>query len=316
MLRRLLFAILLLQLCFALAVAGLAVYAGALLGWSGPGWPAALLLGLASVVLVRLVISSNNFRMARRAGGPVPAPHALAPAASLRMFCREFASSMKLSSWTVLRPRSTFHLAAKPAGLPVLLVHGYAGNGAYWGRLAALLRQAGRSYAAVDLEPLGAGIDDYAPQIEAALQRLCAATGQPQAVVVGHSMGGLVARAHLRAFGSARVARVITVGTPHHGTALAGFGPGLNARQMRCGSPWLAQLAASETPALRALMVSVWSYHDNIVAPQNSGHLPGARNVELGGIGHVELGYHPRVLSFVLDEIAQISPNFAVSETK
>ena len=321
MARRVMLAILLLQLCFALAVAGLAVYLAPQLGWSGPGWPAALLLGLASVVLVRMVISGNNFRMARRAGGPVPAPHALAPAGFVRMFAREFASSMTMQTWTMLRPRTTLHLAegngpGKLPMLPVLLLHGYACNGAYWSRLAAQLRRAGVSYMTVDLEPLGAGIDDYAPQIEAALQQLCAATGRPRAIVVGHSMGGLAARAHLRAFGSARVARVITLGTPHHGTALAGFGPGLNARQMQRNSDWLAGLAASEPPEVRALMVSLWSHHDNIVAPQDSARLPGARNVELGGIGHVAIGSHPATLRFVLDEVAQLSRHCAVLETK
>jgi triacylglycerol esterase/lipase EstA (alpha/beta hydrolase family) len=316
MARRLLFAILLLQLCFALAVAGLAMWLGGRWGWSGPGGPAALLLGLASAVLVRLVISGNNFRMARRAGGPVPPPHGLTSSAFLRMFAAEFAASMMLQSWTVLRPRTKFHLSGKDAAMPVLLVHGYGCDGAYWSRLARLLRQAGASYMTVDLEPLFGGIDDYAPQIEAALQQLCAATGKRQAIVVGHSMGGLAARAHLRAFGSARVARVITVGTPHHGTALAGFGPGLNARQMRRHSEWLAALAASEPPATRALMVSLWSHHDNIVAPQDSARLPGAGNVELAGVGHVALGSHPDVIRFVLDEIARISLAFVVTETK
>lgn len=320
MARRLMLAILLLQLCFGVAVAALAVFLGRSLGWTGPGWPGAIVLGLTSVVLVRMVISGNNFRMARRAGGPVPAPHTLAPAGCVRMFAREFASSMTMQTWTMLRPRTTLHLAVHAkehnAGLPVLLVHGYACNGAYWSRMAARLRQAGFSYMTVDLEPLGAGIDDYAPAIEAALRQLCAATGQPQAVVVGHSMGGLAARAHLRAFGTARVARVITLGTPHHGTALAGFGPGLNARQMRRHSDWLTTLAASESPALRARIVSLWSHHDNIVAPQDSARLPGARNVELGGIGHVAIGSHPATLRFVLDEVAALSPVCVNSETK
>ena len=71
-------------------------------------------------------------------------------------------------------------------------------------------------------------------------------------MIVAHSMGGLVARAYLRRHGGAQVARVITLGTPHHGTALANLAPGSNARQMSRpgGQPnaWLAQLAASETP--------------------------------------------------------------------
>ena len=75
---------------------------------------------------------------------------------------------------------------------------------------------------------------------------------------------------------------------------------------MRRGSAWLAQLAAGETPASRARFVSVWSHHDNIVAPQDSSILPGARNVAFSGIGHVALGSDVRILQFVLDELASL----------
>jgi hypothetical protein len=36
--------------------------------------------------------------------------------------------------------------------------------------------------------------------------------------------------------------------------------------------------------------------------------LPGARNIEFGGIGHVAMGSNPRILARVLREIAALSP--------
>ena len=65
----------------------------------------------------------------------------------------------------------------------------------------------------------------------------------------------------------------------------------------------LAQLAASETPETRALITSMYSHHDNIVAPQASAQLPGARNFAFGGIGHVALASDARVLRRLLVEI-------------
>jgi triacylglycerol esterase/lipase EstA (alpha/beta hydrolase family) len=111
----------------------------------------------------------------------------------------------------------------------------------------------------------------------------------------------------MRAHGTGRVARVITLGTPHHGTALARFGLGRNAVQMRPGSAWLRALAAGEDGAARALVTSLYTHHDNIVAPQESGRLEGARNLEFGGVGHVALGSNPRVLKAVMQELAALA---------
>jgi triacylglycerol esterase/lipase EstA (alpha/beta hydrolase family) len=298
MARLLLIAILLVQLAFALAVGW------ALLSWQpqvGPWGAAALALGL--VALVRLAISVNNFRMAARAASATPAGHVLGWREALRLFWQEFSSSMLATSWHMLHPNRSLHLGN---GLPVLLLHGYGCNSGYWVHLSARLRRDGISHAALDLEPIAGSIDGYADSIEQALQRLCKAAGAKHAVIVAHSMGGLAARAYLRRYGAARVARVITVGTPHHGTVLANLGPGENARQMRHGSPWLAALAASETTEIRALFVSLWSHHDNIVAPQDSSFLPGARNIAFSGVGHVALGADARILRAVLDEIAAV----------
>jgi triacylglycerol esterase/lipase EstA (alpha/beta hydrolase family) len=100
---------------------------------------------------------------------------------------------------------------------------------------------------------------------------------------------------------------VITLGTPHHGTALARFGLGRNAFQMRDNSDWLRALAAGEDASIRALVTSLYTHHDNIVSPRESGRLEGARNLEFGGIGHVALGSNPRVLAAVMQELAALA---------
>ncbi|WBS04723.1 alpha/beta fold hydrolase [Pseudoduganella sp. SL102] len=267
----------------------------------------ALLLALLSVVLVRGAISANNFRMARKFSSDVPAEHQLDLAARLCLFCGEFRASMLTSSWTMLRHRPAPFFAPEARALPVLLVHGYGCNGGFWAALRARLRCERMSHDTVDLEPVTAPLDDYVEHVERAVQRLLAATGAPRVVIVGHSMGGLVVRAWLRRHGAAHVARIVTVGTPHHGTGLAALGIGANARQMRQDAEWLAQLAQDDA-AHRALVTSIWSWHDNIVAPQTSCRLAGAKNIAFGGIGHVALGSDPRVLCRILDEILTAGP--------
>jgi len=271
----------------------------------------ALVLGVLAVVLVRLTITANNFRLSGRAASPIPPEHRLDATAGARLVLGEFRATMLTSSWHMLRHRPAPWLSRQPAQgrLPVLLIHGYGCNGGYWRPLREMLMREGISHDAVDLEPVTAGIDDYVDTVEAAVQRLLAATGAGRVVIVGHSMGGLVARAWLRQYGAAaeaRVARVVTIGTPHFGTVLAPFGIGQNAAQMRTDAAWLAQLDKDDR-GRRALFTSIWSWHDNIVAPQTSCRLPGAHNVALAGIGHVALGNDPQVLRTILAEVLTAS---------
>ena len=302
MIARILRWLMLLQVLAVLAVAWLAMHA-----WGIASPAVALLLGLAMLLAARALVVARNFWQSRRVGSPVPPGYRLGAMGAARLFFGELRATLWASSWDMLRPRLHAADAVTGQGLPVLLVHGYVCNRGYWTKLSQLLARAGIAHDAVDLEPIGASIDDVVPQVEQALARLCSRTGSGRAIIVAHSMGGLVARAWLRRHGAARVAKIITIGTPHHGTALASLAAGTNARQMsRIGdapSAWLARLAAGETPAARALITSLYSHHDNIVAPQASACLPGARNIAFGGIGHVALASDARVLRQLLAEI-------------
>lgn len=299
------------------------IFAAALLAiaaWQGLGLrpAAAVLLGVAIVTLVRMAISANNFFMSWHFGSPTPPQFSLSPLGRVKLFGSEFYASMLLGSW--IMPRAAQCMRVYPGGGPsVLLVHGYGCNSGYWTHLTPVLQSRHLTHADLDLEPTLAGIDEFVPLVAGAVRRLRDATGGAPVIIVAHSMGGLVARAYLRAHGTAGIARVITLGTPHHGSALAAFGPGRNAAQM-CRSPrtgaesdWLRELAASETPEVRALFTSLMTHHDNIIAPQTSSYLEGARNIEFGGMGHVAMGRHPQIIACVLGEIEQIRAEVAVA---
>ena len=291
--------------------------------WFGVSALAAVLLGAGVVLLVRLLINANNFFLSSRSASATPAEFRIKAGARLRLFGEEFAASMLQSSWSMPRgaPRQVIYPGSTCP--PVLMLHGYGCNCGYWAGLTPLLDAAGISHATLDLEPVTGDIDDYVPAVQSACEALCREAGAPKLIIVAHSMGGLVARAWLRAHGVARVARVITLGTPHHGTSLAGFGVGRNAAQMRRArarthaggdegegleNPWLGALAAGESAGTRALITSIYSHHDNIVSPQTSSLLEGARNLAFGGVGHVALGRNRRVLACVMQEIAAAAP--------
>jgi pimeloyl-ACP methyl ester carboxylesterase len=179
----------------------------------------------------------------------------------------------------------------------VVFIHGFVCNRGFWNPWLFDLRKRGHAFAAVSLEPVFGSIEEYVPVVEAAVQQVTAATGVPP-VLICHSMGGLAARAWLRAReADARVHRVITIGTPHHGTWLGRFSPTANGQQMALHSAWLQQLALDEPPQRSQLFTCYYSNCDNIVFPTSVATLPGADNRLVTGVPHVALGFDKRLMS-------------------
>jgi triacylglycerol lipase len=184
---------------------------------------------------------------------------------------------------------------------PVLFVHGYACNRGFWWWLLRKLRWHGIRAAAVSLEPPHGGLDGMAEQLHRDIEAFAQETGPEPLVLVTHSMGGLVARAYLKRYGPARIAKLITLACPHHGTRLAWAGLGQNARELRPRSKWLAALAEGEAPSVPLL--NVFSAGDNFVAPQTSARIEGCREVVLEQLGHLSFAFSPSVLKLLLAEL-------------
>jgi triacylglycerol lipase len=288
---------------------------GGVFTWEHQSSAISAVIGVAAVLLFRLAITANNFFLAWQYRSQTPHAHLLNWRQMIALFFYEFYATLWISSYAM--PFKTFakRNADHPNGLPVLLIHGYGCNSGYWHALSKSLVDANITHHAIDLEPVFADIDTYVPAIHEAVDALCADSGQEHIIIVAHSMGGLATRAYMRDHGNRRIAQLITLGTPHHGTGIANFGVGMNSRQMHwrgnasngVPSHWLRDLDAGEDAATRARIVSIYSHHDNIVAPQTSSHLEGARNIEYQGIGHVALALHPLIHARVLAEIRNAS---------
>ncbi len=191
------------------------------------------------------------------------------------------------------------HLAAEPTlhgRRGVVFVHGFVCNRGLWTPWLEQLKNHGHAFVAVNLEPVFGAIDEYVPLIEQAVEQVTRATGMAP-LLVCHSMGGLAARAWLRACNAdERVHHVITIGSPHHGTWLGRFSHVVNGRQMRLSSPWLQQLERDEPMQRRARFTCFYANCDNIVFPVASATLEGARNCLVAGVAHVALAFEPQVM--------------------
>jgi triacylglycerol lipase len=203
---------------------------------------------------------------------------------------------------------------------PVLLVPGYGGSEAGLDVLASRLRAAGKT---VDVVPLPDGAHgDLGVQARAlAAAARAALSGASSVDVVGYSAGGVVARLWVRDYGGAALARrIVTLGSPQHGTQLAALGALVPSvcptacRQLTPDSALLAGLnAGDETPA-GPTFVSIWSTDDEVVVPPDSARLAGALNITVQGVcsgtrvGHSDLPTNAVVERMVGLELAAGPP--------
>ncbi|MCA6216562.1 permease [Ideonella sp. B7] len=240
-----------------------------------------------------------------RAGQPLPPWRE-----SVRAWWAECRAAPRVFAW-----RQPFRSQAQPDVWPaevpgrpgVLLVHGYLCNRAVWNPWLQRCRQLGIPALALTLEPPGVDLDRHVPALAAAVQTLWERTGQPP-LLVGHSMGGLLLRAWLRADAGRTPCRgLVTVGTPHLGTWLAHWGLSPSARQMRPGSNWLRALAADEAARASGLppVLSLYSPCDSIVFPTRLAVWPGGEALAVAQAGHVNLLEQPAVFEAVRQRLQQ-----------
>ena len=280
---------------------------GALLGWYiGRAWTdtpwqvaaCTLGVGLAMPYLLMLLLTGTTVLRSRPPGGH---------ARPWRLLGCEYVANCRVfigrQPWAWAPPVFSPAPSGVTARVPVLLVHGYLCNHRAWDSLMGPLASAGHPVLRVDLEPIFTSIDDYAPLLQAAVDRLCQQTGAKEVALVGHSMGGLVIRAWMRAHGTQRVARVITLGSPHAGTLADRHPFTPNGKQMLWRSDWLHTLGKSESAATRRRMRLGLSPSDNVVYPQLEQVLAGAPVTVFDGLGHVELSLNKRVIQWVLQQL-------------
>jgi pimeloyl-ACP methyl ester carboxylesterase len=267
--------------------------------------PALALGGALLLLLGYAVVLAIEFGLMAAVNRADPAPRASA-LQLLRAWWGEVLTAPRVFCW--MQPFRSHHYDnhLPPDALGqrgVLLVHGFMCNRGLWNPWLQRLRDAGVPCIAIDLEPPFGSIDAYAPLVERAVQQLEAATCVPPAVVA-HSMGGLAVRVWLDRYrADERIERVVTVGSPHHGSWIGRAGLAANARQTALGSAWLAELQRREPQSRYARFTCYYSHCDNIVFPASSATLPGADNRHVSAVAHVDLVYHERLSREILDSL-------------
>ncbi|WP_338494366.1 alpha/beta fold hydrolase [Streptomyces sp. SJL17-4] len=193
---------------------------------------------------------------------------------------------------------------------PVVLLHGFVDNRSVFVVLRrSLTRNGGRDCVeSLNYSPLTCDLRAAAELLGRRVDEIRARTGHAEVDIVGHSLGGLIARYYVqRLGGDSRVRTLAMLGTPHSGTTVAPLADAHPlVRQMRPGSEVLRELAGPSA-GCRTRFVSFWSDLDQIMVPVETARLDHpdllVHNVRVSGIGHLALPVHPTVAAGVREAL-------------
>ena len=213
----------------------------------------------------------------------------------------------------VLPPRSRSLVVSDvtAAGTPILLVHGIMDNRSVFSVFGRALRRRGFGRVhAVNYGILTGDLRDAARDLRKAVEEIRESTGAEKVHIVGHSLGGMIARYYVqRMGGDEAVDTLVTLGSPHTGTATAYLMPTPLARQLRPGSPVLTELA-EPAPHCSTRFLVVWSRMDEMVVPQRNARLihPDliVDELELRDVGHLSLPIDARTVHWVATALAHM----------
>jgi triacylglycerol lipase len=211
--------------------------------------------------------------------------------------------------------RGLVHQGFDLASTPILLVHGIVDNHSIFTVLDRALRRRGfRNLSSHDYGLLTRDVRRAAVDLAVDIERLSARTGYDRIHVIGHSLGGLIARYYVqRLGGDARVHTLVTLGTPHHGTLLAQAGHLLPlVRQLTPGSELIAELA-EPAPHCQTRFLAFYSDLDHLIVPSRNARIDhpdlDARNIAVHGVGHLSMPNNGRIAFEIASALRDLEPS-------
>jgi triacylglycerol lipase len=211
--------------------------------------------------------------------------------------------------------RSLSHHRIDAAETPIVLVHGIIDNHATFTWMEYALRRRGfQTLSAYDYGLLTHNIPQAAVHLGEAIEELAASTGYERVHVIGHSLGGLIARYYVQRLGGDRhVHTLITLGTPHQGTQLAWAVPLLPLVRQLAPSSSLIQELAEPAAECRTRFLAFYSDIDHLIVPSRNARLDhpdlNVRNIPVRGVGHLSMPNNGRIAFTITQALRELDPD-------
>jgi triacylglycerol lipase len=194
----------------------------------------------------------------------------------------------------------------------VVLVPGFGGDDSMLVSLANRLHRAGRTTVLLAIPNDATGDLRGQADLLGAKVRALLKAGAPSVDLVGYSAGGIVVGLFVAAHPQ-DVRRIVTLGSPFHGTRLAQVAMAVApatcptaCQQMVPGTSILSSLDAAVPARTGVQWLSMWTTHDEVVIPADSARFDGALNISLQSvcaddtIDHIALPADPLVAALTL----------------
>jgi triacylglycerol esterase/lipase EstA (alpha/beta hydrolase family) len=231
--------------------------------------------------------------------------------------------AVAVAASTILHRSPSVRPVSQDAQPPVMLVPGYGGSTSGLDVLAKALRASGRTALVVDL-----GGDDrgdlrvQADHLDTAVRSELRRAGSRSVDLVGYSAGGVVVRLWVRDHDGGAVARrIVTLGSPQHGTDLAGLASDVApdacptaCRQLSPESSLIRSLNTGDETPPGPRWVSIWTEDDKTVVPPESASLSGATDFSIQSVcpgrsvTHAGLPSDSVVITMTVLELGRAAP--------
>ncbi len=190
---------------------------------------------------------------------------------------------------------------------PTLLLHGLFCNQASWFWFKHQLKQQGcKNVTTMNLSSWHSE-EALTELVAKRVDELRHQLGVNKVNLIGHSMGGIIARnfVQLRG-GSDKVEHLICLGSPHHGSKLATFAVAPLGRLLIPDSDFLQRLDGASIPE-NLRLTNIYTNKDNMVLPNSNNHLSWGETIALDDMGHTSLIYRKPVIDATVATLKKTS---------
>jgi pimeloyl-ACP methyl ester carboxylesterase len=218
--------------------------------------------------------------------------------------------------------RGLVHHGVDAAATPILLVHGIVDNHSIFTVMDRALRRRGFSdVSSFDYGLLTSDVRSAAGDLQIAVEQLCADSGYERIHIVGHSLGGLIARYFVqRMQGYRRVHTCVTLGSPHQGTVLARMGKVVPLiRQLAPDSDLITELTLA-APDCTTRFIAFYSDIDHLILPHWNATIVHpdlhSTNVAIHGVGHMSMPNNGRIAFRIASALRELDSEGATASAQ